>query len=321
MRAGVIGLAAPLCRRFGRPLFCTYRTALVWTGVKNMRKKTQAIQLFLVLALAATLAPLSALAQAPQPAGPQGANAAPEMVARVNGEPVTRAEFDRMLASLPESAGQDPDGTTLDRLALRNLINRRLILQEGARRKLIVTDKDLDQAVTSVRRRFKDLKGLGMWMKQQGIDDQSLFETLRSELLAARVRAALVEGVRPTGEQVQEYYAAHQRDMAIGEEVRLRMIAVTSKAAAEEILAALQKGEKFGPLARQRSAGRRAAQGGDTGWVNSETLAPALREAVGKLQAGEAGGPVQKGAEEFLIVGLAGRRPAHAKSLAEAWPA
>jgi parvulin-like peptidyl-prolyl isomerase len=136
--------------------------------------------------------------------------------------------------------------------------------------------------------------------------------------LTNRVTSELVAGVRVTEEEVQEYYEAHQGNLPVSEEVRLRIIAVKSEEAAEEVLTALRKGESFGHLARQRSIGKLAAQGGDTGWVDARTLPPALQQTVGKLKTGDVGGPLQKSADEFLIVGLEGRRPLRAKSLAEA---
>jgi parvulin-like peptidyl-prolyl isomerase len=254
-------------------------------------------------------------------------SAEPEVVARVNGEPVSRAELQRMLADpLTELQLQQEHGVRgvrgaeskdLERLALRMLVHRRLLLQEAARRNLAVTEAELDQAITSLRRRFKDLRDFGAWMNEQGLDDRSLFETLRAEMLATRIRAALVEGVRPAEEQVREYYETHKEELKTAGEVRLRIIAVKDKEAAEEILAELKKGGNFAGLARKRSLGMRAAQGGDTGWVAPQTLPSPLREAVGTLKAGDAVGPLQRDGD-FLIVGLAGRRPERTKSLAEA---
>jgi parvulin-like peptidyl-prolyl isomerase len=249
----------------------------------------------------------------------------PEIVAPVNREPVTRSELERLLADpftlqqLHQDLGiQEPGRKELERLALRKLIHRHLLLQEAGWRNITVTEQDLDQALVALRRPFKDLRDFGLWMKERGLDDKSLFETIRADMLLKRVMGALVKDVRPTEKEVQDYYEDHKEDLTIGEEVRLRIIVVKSKAAAEEILAALRKGEKFGRLARKQSLGLHAAQGGDMGWVNSQILPLPLQRAVGKLKAGDVGGPLQKSDAEFLIVGLEGRRPVRAKSLAEA---
>jgi len=259
---------------------------------------------------------------------PSGAKSAElEILARVNGEPVSRIELQRLLDDplerdrfQKEPGAQDPDSKELERLALQKLIHRRLFLQEGARRNLTVSDEELDQAITALRRRFPDLKSFGKWMKESGLDDSSLFDTVREQMLMTRVWDELVEEVRLTEKEVQDYYETHKENLIIGEEVRLRLIAVNSMAEAKEILLALKNGENFSRLARERSIGKRAARGGDTGWVDPLTLPQPLREIVSGLKEGDASRPLQKNTDEFLIVGLQGRRLVRAKSLTEARP-
>jgi parvulin-like peptidyl-prolyl isomerase len=250
-----------------------------------------------------------------------------KVAAMVNGEPVTVVELQRMLADpvtrqqLQQELGVNESGSKesdfLTRLALRKLTSRRLILQEARRQRIIVPEQEIDQAVLALRRRFTDIESFGIWFKERGLDERSLFDFMRDEMLISRVSAALVEGVRVSDEQVQEYYNAHREDLKKAGDVRLRIIAVRDKEAAEKIFAALQQGKSFDRLARERSKGRRAAHGGDTGWVDPGTLQPPLKEAVAALKPGEASRPLQRG-EEFLIVGMMGRRSPRTKSLAEA---
>ena len=171
-----------------------------------------------------------------------------------------------------------------------------------------------------LRDRFKDLKSLRVWMEKRGLNDRALFNTIRDDMLANRLLAALAAEVRLTEKEILDYYEAHKEDLVIGQEVRLRIIAVASRPAAEEILAALGEGQNFSRLARERSMGKRAARGGDTGWVDPLTLPQPLQAVVGGLKEGEASSPLPKNADEFLIVGLQGRRPVRAKSLDQARP-
>ena len=141
------------------------------------------------------------------PAGPVHAGqASPHstdtIVARVNGEPITGAEFRRMVGSpltrqqLEQELGEGvADHEALERLALRRLIQRRLMLQEAARRNLTVTGEELDSGVTALRRRFDDLESFGQWMRDQELDDRSLIASLKEQILAARVAGALVADV------------------------------------------------------------------------------------------------------------------------------
>jgi parvulin-like peptidyl-prolyl isomerase len=277
---------------------------------------------FLIAAIAGSLrpSPVSARAEQPAPAKPDVA-----VVARVNGEAITKAEFHRMLGNpvtrqqlQQELGAKEPGSKDLERLAMRKLIHRRLMLQEASRRNIAVTNEELDKGMAALRRRFDDLKSFGQWMKDQGLDEPSLFATLREEMVATRTAGALVAGVRLTEEDVLTYYQSHKEDLEI-EEVWIQVIAVKDKKAVDEIQKALKKGADFGRLAQQRSHGLRAAEGGNVGWVNAATLWPPMRDAVSTLKPGEAVGPLQQ-AEDFLIVRLQERRRGRTKTLAEARP-
>ena len=273
---------------------------------------SRAILIVLLACAASGLTPLAAWGEEP------------EIVARVNGEPVTQGELQRILtdpltqrAYRRETGIQEPDSQELARWTLRQLIIQRLSLQEAARREFKVAEADLDQAVAGWRARFRSKPKFQRWLKARALDERSLRETIRTDILVSRVRAALVEGVRLTEEQVQSYYQAHKEELQLPEEVRLRFIAVKTKAEADSILTALQKGEDFERLARERSMESRAAQIGDMRWASLQSLPPPLREAVSALKPGDIGGPLQ-GSAEFIIVRLEERRPARTKSLAEA---
>ena len=140
-----------------------------------------------------------------------------------------------------------------------------------------MTPAELDEAIAALRRRFADLESFGRWMQEQGLNDKALFEAVRGDMLAGRVWASLAEEARINEDEVLRYYEAHKAELVSGEEVRLRIIAVKDKAAADDVLASLKKGASFAQLARQRSEGLRAAQGGDTGWVDSRTLPETCR--------------------------------------------
>ena len=259
-------------------------------------------------------------AQAVSPNKPAAA-----VVARVNGDPVTRAEFQRMVGNpltrseLQQERGvENPDPKELERLALRKVIHQRLMIEEAARRKIAISADELDKAIAALRRRFEDLESFGKWMTDQSLDDRALFETVRGDMLTARVWALLVEGVRVPEERVVQYYKAHKGELNT-DGLWIQTIVVKDEAAAREIQAALGKGADFGRLAQQRSLGVRAARGGDLGWIDSETLWPPMRDAVSTLKPGEAIGPLQNG-EQFFIVRLQERRPGRTKTLAEARP-
>jgi parvulin-like peptidyl-prolyl isomerase len=241
-----------------------------------------------------------------------------EIVARVNGDAVTRADLDRVLAQPNTGSPGAATGGERERRALRQLINRRLILQEAGRRNMQVSVEDLDQSIIDLRRRFADLASFGSWMNERGLNDQSLFDSVRESLLLARATAALVENVRISDDAVLRYYEAHKGELQT-EEVWIQIIVVENIKTARDIQKALEDGKNFGTLAQRYSIGGRAELGGDVGWVDAATLWPPIREAVAMLEPGEAIGPLSRDEDEVLIVRLEDRRET-AASFFEARP-
>jgi tetratricopeptide (TPR) repeat protein len=83
--------------------------------------------------------------------------------------------------------------------------------------------------------------------------------------------------------------------------VSFQVIVVDSLAKAQEVLDRLRKGADFGTLAKEVSIDPNASSGGMLEDVDTATLRPELREALGELKAGQIGGPV-KVASGYVIV-------------------
>jgi parvulin-like peptidyl-prolyl isomerase len=248
------------------------------------------------------------------------------IVARVNGEPITRGELQGMLAHADlrrqlqrELGARKPDGVELERLAVQKLIDRRLMLQEARRRSVAVPDRYLDQATAALRHRFKDPRMFAVWAKTQGLDRTSLREAIRTEVLVRRVQDTLVSGVQLDEEEVQAYYEAHPDERKTPEQLRLQLVAIEDAAASAEIVAAMQKGEELDRLIRDRAEHLGPLQSEEVGWLSIESLEPLVREAVETLRPGESAGAVRDDGTS-VIVRVVERRPAGTMSLAEARP-
>ena len=251
-----------------------------------------------------------------------GRHEEPTTAARVNGETLTFAELQRVrvdlsdLLAMHESAPEADDPEALQRAAMQLLVQRRLMLQEAARRGLTVSDDELDEAILELRQRFGDLQAFGAWINARDLDDQSLLETVRADLLVRQLTDALTADATVTAAQIEEYYRAHQGEISIGTRVRIGLIAVPTREAGAEVLEELRNGASFRQLARERSV----APGVFSDWIDPGTLPLPLQQAVDELEEGEVFGPIQKTDNEFVIVGIAGRRPVIAESLAAATP-
>lgn len=250
-----------------------------------------------------------------------------DVIARVNDVEISTAQLQRVRVDLveladlrapPDVAQKKQTDDELDETALNELIRRELLLQEARRRGLSISTDEFDQALTTLRRRFADLSSFGEWMSRRGLDDQALIKSIQDDLLVRQVTSELLQDFNVSERQAAEYFAENGNSVVIGEQIRLRIIVVKEEIAADQILRALAAGESFENLAQQVSIGQRAMQGGDTGWLNLDSLAPNLKQAVDGLKPNEATGPVQKDDSEFMVVALAGRRPLQATTLEDA---
>jgi peptidyl-prolyl cis-trans isomerase SurA len=248
------------------------------------------------------------------------------VVARVNGDPIGQGEMERLLSDAQmlrqfeqELGGKKPSAQDLQRMVLRELILRHLFLQEAARRQFLVTEQDLDRAIAERQARLGGKAAFEQSLTARGLTERTLRDAVRTELLVARVREVLAESVRIGEQEVQEFYEAHKAQFAPPEEQKLRIIAAKDLATAQQVSAALGRGEDFTGLARTYSIGFDPERGGDLGWVDPRFLPPPLGETVARMKAGETSLPLQ-GRQAVYIVRVEGKRAGQARLLADLRP-
>ena len=305
------------------------------SGVWSLKTLTGGSAVRCVAACAAASFLVVAVAAEDSPPAAATATAVPNIVARVNGEPITRAEWQRTLtdprtralyqresSGKPSvvSGGKQADSQAYGRWVLQRLIVKHLALQEAARRKFVVSDAELDKSVEAWKASYKGgTKGAQKYIKARGLDDAALREILRNDMLVARVTADIIKDVKLTDKEVGAYYDTHAAELQVPEEVLLKVISVKDKAKADSIVVSLRNGEPFEALARESTTEPRAVELSDGRWVPVNSMPPALRGPVATLKPGE-NTEVLQGGSEYYIVRLQDRRPSRPQTLAEARP-
>ena len=85
----------------------------------------------------------------------------PDVVARVNGEDVKKADFERMVHSIEERAGQPIPADRRDEImrgALDQLVVYTLLTQESKSRQIKVEPAEIDQKLSSSAASFRQRK-------------------------------------------------------------------------------------------------------------------------------------------------------------------
>lgn len=201
-----------------------------------------------------------------------------QLVARVNGEAITLAEFDQAFDRL---RGQSTMANYSDIAAnvMDMLIEQQLINQAAARMNITASDEEVNTQIQEYRSMVENDAAWQEWLRVNNFTEEELRESVRADLITKR----LIESVTTAeaGMQIAEVNARH--------------ILVDTPDEANAIIARLNNGEDFATLAAQLSKDVTTRdQGGDLGWFTRDgLLTPELAEIAFQLQPNQIGGPVR----------------------------
>jgi parvulin-like peptidyl-prolyl isomerase len=186
------------------------------------------------------------------------------MVAEVGDVVITVAEFKAFNARIPQGMKQGESPEAAMRQVLESLIDKTLLVLAGA-------DVDIEQDPS-----FK----------------KELARYERSRLMSLYIGREVVDKIRITPEELQQFYRESGRHRAL----RLGGIMVDSLPKAEALRGRLEAGEDFFALALAHSLHRpSAANGGDSGTYQlRDQMSPATVEQVLELEIGQISAPVRE---------------------------
>jgi parvulin-like peptidyl-prolyl isomerase len=201
---------------------------------------------------------------------------AQDAVALVNGQPISRAVFDREMARR-QQVSFDTDPSLLAEAVLQTMIEQQIIAQEAQERSITVTDAEVDAEVNRLFQEVNSQEEWQNWLAANMYTEEEFREAQRELLISNQVREAVsnVSG----GEVTQ---------------VRARHILVATEVEAQQALQRLQNGADFGALAAEISRDITTRErGGDLGFFVRENLTtPELADVAFSLQPGQIAGPV-----------------------------
>lgn len=264
----------------------------------------------------------------------------PDAVATVDGEAISRKDFDARLTSrlesLREEGRRDPtadERTRLRRAVLDELIARQLMVQAARRQGEAVSAQEVDAAIAALRDEFirtrkatgggkvgavttpsQQTAGAGdallEALRERGITLSELRADVEANLLARRFAAGLAADVTADEAEARRYYDAHTPKFNRPARYRLRLIAAANQGEARAIVMDLRRGKTtFAQEAERRAAGILERVRGEMGWVELATLPPELAGVVAGLRPGDIGGPVV-GKDSVYLVQLVEKREA-----------
>jgi len=201
--------------------------------------------------------------ETPAPATTQ-ASADVKVVATVNGDPITLAEFQERF----NRAGFKPEREAeleVKEDFLNRLIERKMMLREAQRRRIKIGLPEINKRVAALStEQGKDVKevlaGLGIDFEKWKSD---IWEDMMIERLIAR---DVNRRVTISSSEVHRYYQANPQEFEKPNQVRVRQIVVATEEEAVKVLELLRDKNDFAALAREKSTAPEAERGGDLGY-------------------------------------------------------
>lgn len=269
---------------------------------------------------------------------PAGTTVVEEIVAKCNGDIVTRGDLDRARRELIESLRAS--GLTGDefekQLAERekNLLRDRidqLILTQKAKDLNINVDSDVAKQMAAIQSDSKiaDPEKFQEYIRQQsGMSYEDFKQEMTNRFLTQRViRQEVTEKMSVKHEELEKYYNEHKSEFVRKEQIQLQEILISTEgkdaagvAAAEkkakDLVSRARKGERFAEMARDNSDSVSAKSMGELPPYKKGELASNLEAAVWDQPKGYITDPI-KVANGYLILRVEDHQKAGQAELSE----
>jgi len=259
------------------------------------------------------------------------------IAAVVNGEVITYSQVRALSAPREKLLRSQLTGKDLEKklielreLALKDLIDRRLVIQAFKKESYQIPDHIVDQRVHDI---IRDSFGgdRNTFIKTLEAQDYTLGEFKEKELERIMVQAMRSHNVKtnsiisPT--KIEDYYRKHHEEFTSKEQIKLRMIMIpgqkdtasapAQKALAQEVLGKLAGGAEFDRTAQVYSEDSTKDNGGDWGWIERNTLAAPLEKFAFNMPIGRISNIIDY-AGNYYIIKVEDKHGGTTRSLAEA---
>ena len=239
----------------------------------------------------------------PEPAKPVPAQL-PEVLARVNGQDVTRQEFQEYVDTLEARAGGPVPAEQRDqvyRRVLDQMVGYRLLQQEAKARKVAVDDAEVEVRIGEIKKQFPSEDVFMQMLVERKMTLDQMKSEARDDMAIGKMIEAEVEAksaVKP--EQVQEFYDKNPDQFKQQERVRASHILISvpqngdaaaktqARTKAEQILKDVKAGKDFAALAKEHSQDPGSAvNGGDLGFFQQGQMVGPFNDVAFTLKPGD----------------------------------
>jgi len=303
----------------------------------------------LVLALAACKAPAKDAATTAQPSAAASTEPGspsepitpipeklPDVIARVNGESVTRKEIEDYVHNLEGRAGGPVPAEQRDRIyrgIIDQVVGYKLLVQEAKARKIDVPDAEVNAKIDEVKKQFPSEDLFMQTLIDRKLTIEQMKADARRDIAIARMIDAEIASriaLKPT--QVEDFYKNNPDQFKQPERVRASHILIRfpegadaaakaqAKTTAQKILKDVKAGKDFAALAKQHSQDPGSApNGGDLGFFPQGQMVGPFNDVAFSLKPGATSDLVET-QFGYHIIRVAEKQPGHTLPLEEVRP-
>ncbi len=237
-----------------------------------------------------------------------------EIVAKVNGEKITKAEFTR--AFNYELSKYDPKILNdqerlkpIKKAVLDKLIQDTILYLKAKEAGITATGSELADEYVRYKSQYTEAAFQKM-LQLKGMKYEDWKEEKRREFLIDKlIDQEVASKIDISDADIKKYYNQHKKDFTRGDEVHARQIVVDELKKAEELHAKAVKGENFAAMATEFSIAPEAKNGGDLGWFPRGVMPKEFDDACFPLPAGMIS-PIVRTEYGYHIFKVIERRPA-----------
>lgn len=228
------------------------------------------------------------------------------VIARVNGEAITEKDIKSLLkhAGIKDDAKMQRGGDIHKKIMeeiLNQIINVKLVLQAARKENIQVDRKELMKAYNDIIAAFPREEDYIKKLKEKGVSKDMVLKSIENDLIVRKFKNSLAKDVAVSDLEVRGYYDKNLKIFTSIERVRLSVIRLSSIDEARRIRKEIERGSNFEEIAVKYPAGHTGHGESQTGWVTLDTFPAAMAKEIGKIKAGEFGGPI-KGREGYYLI-------------------
>lgn len=234
----------------------------------------------------------------------------PDVLARVNGETITKTDFEKAVKNIEARAGGPVPADQRDRIyrgLLDQLIGYKLLQQETKARKVVVPDADVNARIADIQKQFPNEDAFKQALQQQNVTLDQLKSDARADMAVDKlITDAIGSKLTVKPEDVEVFYQANQDHFKQGERVRASHILIQvpkdadaatkaqARAKAEDLLKQVKAGKDFAELAKANSQDPGSApNGGDLGYFQQGEMVGPFNDAAFALKPGQVSNVVE----------------------------